>query len=574
MVRSWAFHLLDLSVCLTLVQLLTPCSAQFDVIGPPEPILAMVGEDAELPCHLSLKMSAESMELKWVRSSQRQVVHAYAHGKEQEMAEYRGRTSILRQNITEGKAALRIHNVRASDGGLYLCYFQVGDFYEKALVELKVAALGSDLHIVMKDYGDGGIHLECTSAGWHPQPQVEWRDARGESLPTVAVSVDADGRGLYAATSSVILKRSSGKGVLCAIRNPLLSLEKTAGVSIAALLGLLAVVGCFLLRQQKKNKALCKENERQRAEKDAAKVEEQRERSAKEKLQDELSKSRSPVSRVLGSLLYARHRLLTLFLAEWRKVQYLARGGTSQAYAEWKLALFQPADVTLDPETANPILRVSEDQRSVQRTDTRQNLPDNPERFDWHYCVLGCENFTSGRHFWEVDVGDRKEWHLGVCRENVERKCWVKMTPENGFWTMGLSNGNDYRALTEPRTKLTVVNPPVRVGVFLDYETGEVSFYNAIDGSHIYTFPHTSFSGPLWPVFRILTLEPTALTIHPAQKGVRSSPVNVPVPEPSLKTPVAPGSADGNGDPQPEVMSLLLPAQPATEGLLYSKTSQ
>ncbi|KAM7055523.1 butyrophilin subfamily 3 member A3 isoform 3-T3 [Molossus nigricans] len=566
MVRSWAFHLLDLSVCLTLVQLLTPCSAQFDVIGPPEPILAMVGEDAELPCHLSLKMSAESMELKWVRSSQRQVVHAYAHGKEQEMAEYRGRTSILRQNITEGKAALRIHNVRASDGGLYLCYFQVGDFYEKALVELKVAALGSDLHIVMKDYGDGGIHLECTSAGWHPQPQVEWRDARGESLPTVAVSVDADGRGLYAATSSVILKRSSGKGVLCAIRNPLLSLEKTAGVSIAgpffssaqpwvtavwvtlpALLGLLAVVGCFLLRQQKKNKALCKENERQRAEKDAAKVEEQRERSAKEKLQDEL---------------------------KWRKVQYLARGGTSQAYAEWKLALFQPADVTLDPETANPILRVSEDQRSVQRTDTRQNLPDNPERFDWHYCVLGCENFTSGRHFWEVDVGDRKEWHLGVCRENVERKCWVKMTPENGFWTMGLSNGNDYRALTEPRTKLTVVNPPVRVGVFLDYETGEVSFYNAIDGSHIYTFPHTSFSGPLWPVFRILTLEPTALTIHPAQKGVRSSPVNVPVPEPSLKTPVAPGSADGNGDPQPEVMSLLLPAQPATEGLLYSKTSQ
>ncbi|KAM7055524.1 butyrophilin subfamily 3 member A3 isoform 4-T4 [Molossus nigricans] len=499
MVRSWAFHLLDLSVCLTLVQLLTPCSAQFDVIGPPEPILAMVGEDAELPCHLSLKMSAESMELKWVRSSQRQVVHAYAHGKEQEMAEYRGRTSILRQNITEGKAALRIHNVRASDGGLYLCYFQVGDFYEKALVELKVAALGSDLHIVMKDYGDGGIHLECTSAGWHPQPQVEWRDARGESLPTVAVSVDADGRGLYAATSSVILKRSSGKGVLCAIRNPLLSLEKTAGVSIA------------------------------------------------EKLQDEL---------------------------KWRKVQYLARGGTSQAYAEWKLALFQPADVTLDPETANPILRVSEDQRSVQRTDTRQNLPDNPERFDWHYCVLGCENFTSGRHFWEVDVGDRKEWHLGVCRENVERKCWVKMTPENGFWTMGLSNGNDYRALTEPRTKLTVVNPPVRVGVFLDYETGEVSFYNAIDGSHIYTFPHTSFSGPLWPVFRILTLEPTALTIHPAQKGVRSSPVNVPVPEPSLKTPVAPGSADGNGDPQPEVMSLLLPAQPATEGLLYSKTSQ
>ncbi|XP_066103566.1 butyrophilin subfamily 3 member A3-like isoform X11 [Saccopteryx bilineata] len=517
-VMSLVFHLLDLSLFLILVQWLILCSAQFTVVGPPDPILAVVGEDAELPCHLVPKMNAETMELMWVRPSLRQVVLTYAHGKEEtQAAEYRGRTSILREDITEGTAALRIHNVTVSDSGNYLCYFQDGDFYENAMVELKVAALGSDLLIEMKGYEDGGIRLECTSAGWYPQPHIEWRDDRGQSLPTVAAPVTADSLGLYAATASVTVEGDSGRGISCIFRNPLLSQEKTARVSIAgpffwnvrpwvvalalslpALLGLLAAAGFFLQQQQKKNKTLSKEKER--------------EQSAKEELQRELRQMR---------------------------IQYLALV-KSQAYAEWKTALFQPADVFLDLDTAHPILRVSEDQRRVQRAEAHQSVPDNPKRFLWGYCVLGCESFTSGRHFWEVEVGDRKYWQIGVCRENVERKVWVKIKPENGFWTMRLNDGKDFQALTDPRTKLTSVNPPKKVGVFLDYESGEVSFYNASDGSHIYTFPHISFFGPLWPVFEIWTLESTTLNICPAQREVKSSLVPDPVPDPPLETIIDP----------------------------------
>nr|BAE87412.1 unnamed protein product [Macaca fascicularis] len=571
MASSLAFLLLNFRVCLLLVQLLTPCSAQFAVLGPHGPILAMVGEDVDLPCHLFPTMSAETMELRWVSSSLRQVVNVYSDGKEVEdrqSAPYRGRTSILRDGITAGKAALRIHNVTASDSGKYLCYFQDGDFYEKALVELKVAALGSDLHIEVKGYEDGGIHLECRSTGWYPQPQIQWSNTKGQHIPAVKAPVVADGVGLYAVAASVIMSGSSGEGVSCIIRNSLLGLEKTASISItdpffrnaqpwiAALAGtlpisllLLAGASYFLWRQQKENIALSRETEREREMKEMGYAATKQEISLREKLQEEL---------------------------KWRKIQYMARGEKSLAYHEWKMALFKPADVILDPDTANAILLVSEDQRSVQRAEEPRDLPDNPERFEWRYCVLGRENFTSGRHFWEVEVGDRKEWHIGVCSKNVERKKgWVKMTPENGYWTMGLTDGNKYRALTDPRTNLKLPEPPWKVGIFLDYETGGISFYNATDGSHIYTFPHTSFSEPLYPVFRILTLEPTALTICPTPKQVESSPDPGLVPDHSLETPVAPDLANESGEPQAEATSLLLPAHPGVDGLpLHNNQSE
>ncbi|XP_063563466.1 butyrophilin subfamily 3 member A1 isoform X2 [Gorilla gorilla gorilla] len=547
--------------------------AQFSVLGPSGPILAMVGEDADLPCHLFPTMSAETMELRWVSSSLRQVVNVYADGKEVEdrqSAPYRGRTSILRDGITAGKAALRIHNVTASDSGKYLCYFQDGDFYEKALVELKVAALGSDLHVDVKGYEDGGIHLECRSTGWYPQPQIQWSNNKGENIPTVEAPVVADGVGLYAVAASVIMRGSSGEGVSCTIRSSLLGLEKTASISIAdpffrsaqswiaALAGTLSVLllllggaGYFLWQQQEEKKTQFRKKKREQELREMAWSTMKQEQSTRVKLLEELRwRSIQYASRGERHSAYNKGTELTIFEkvpplihqscrrerldpgrdSEEKERKHVVRGECSgekskntdlflicvSFLSEWKKALFKPADVILDPKTANPILLVSEDQRSVQRAKEPQDLPDNPERFNWHYCVLGCESFISGRHYWEVEVGDRKEWHIGVCSKNVQRKGWVKMTPENGFWTMGLTDGNKYRTLTEPRTNLKLPKPPTKVGVFLDYETGDISFYNAVDGSHIHTFLDVSFSEALYPVFRILTLEPTALTICPA----------------------------------------------------------
>nr|XP_045365588.1 butyrophilin subfamily 3 member A1 isoform X2 [Camelus bactrianus] len=548
--RSLDSPRLHLLVCLVLVELLTPCSAQFAVIGPPGPVLAIVGEDAELPCHLSPEMSAETMELKWVQSSLRQVVFMYAGGKEVEdrqIAEYRGRTEILRDDITAGKVALRIRNVRASDSGNYLCYFQDGNFYEKALVELKVAALGSDLHIEMKGHKDGGIHLGCTSSGWYPQPQIQWRDVKGQNMPAVAAPLAADGVGLYTVTSSLIVKDSAGEEVSCIVKNPLLNQEKTARISIAdpffrsaqrwvavfagtlpVCLLLLTGAGYFLWLQKKEKEALFLEKERAKEEKEIAQTEKEQEQRIK----------------------------------EWRKIQYMARGEKSQAYAEWKKALFQPADVILDPNTANPILLVSDDQRSLQRADERQNLPDNPERFDWHYCVLGCKSFTSGRHYWEVEVGDRTDWAIGVCRENVMKKGFDPMTPENGFWAVELY-GNGYWALTPLRTPLPLAGPPRQVGIFLDYESGDISFYNMTDGSHIYTFSNASFSGPLRPFFCLWSCGKKPLTICPITVELEGVTVVADAKDLSKEIPLSPMAGDSASGETGTLRSKLIPPQPS-----------
>nr|XP_014435497.1 myelin-oligodendrocyte glycoprotein-like [Pelodiscus sinensis] len=118
--------------------------AQFTVMGPKCPIAASLGGEAVLSCHLSPRMSAESMEVRWFRSQFSAVVHLYRDGQDQfgeQMPEYRGRTELLKHNIADGKVSLRIRDIRPSDEGQYTCLFQSGDFYEEALLEVQVPDL-------------------------------------------------------------------------------------------------------------------------------------------------------------------------------------------------------------------------------------------------------------------------------------------------------------------------------------------------------------------------------------------------------------------------------------------------
>ncbi|XP_075943639.1 E3 ubiquitin-protein ligase TRIM21-like [Anarhichas minor] len=169
--------------------------------------------------------------------------------------------------------------------------------------------------------------------------------------------------------------------------------------------------------------------------------------------------------------------------------------------AELKRVQQSAVDVTLDPDTAHPELILSDDEKQVKHGDVRKNLPDNPERFDTCVNVLAKQSFSSGRFYYEVQVKGKPKWELGVVRESVNRKGNIPPSPQKGYWTIWLRNKNEYKALANPSVRLSLKSQPEKVGVFVDYEEGLVSFYDVDAAALIYSFTGCCFTEKLYPLF-------------------------------------------------------------------------
>ncbi|XP_031133229.1 E3 ubiquitin-protein ligase TRIM39-like [Sander lucioperca] len=146
------------------------------------------------------------------------------------------------------------------------------------------------------------------------------------------------------------------------------------------------------------------------------------------------------------------------------------------------------ANITLDASTAHPRLIISADGKQVHCGDHHQLVPNNPERFDRVVCVLAHQGFNSGRHYWEVEVGEKTDWDLGVASRSINRKGKITVSPANGYWFLSLRDRSDYAFRTEPSTNLTVSHRPSRIGIYVDCDKGLVSFYNVEARLLIYTF--------------------------------------------------------------------------------------
>ncbi|XP_041926887.1 zinc-binding protein A33-like isoform X2 [Alosa sapidissima] len=206
--------------------------------------------------------------------------------------------------------------------------------------------------------------------------------------------------------------------------------------------------------------------------------------------------------RVSGALINVAKHLGNLKFRVWEKMQEIV----------------QYTPVTLDPNTANPRLILSEDLTSVRRGDEEQQLPDNPERFDYYVSVLGSEGFNSGTHCWDVEVGENTRWCVGVKAESAQRKGEYGYV--SGQWCVGYKDGA-YRAHAppQPSTLLTVQQKLQRIRVQLDWDRGELSFSDPDNNTHLHTLTHT-FTERVFPYFRILAplrILPVKATLSLAQ---------------------------------------------------------
>ncbi|XP_014866697.1 PREDICTED: E3 ubiquitin-protein ligase TRIM39-like [Poecilia mexicana] len=179
----------------------------------------------------------------------------------------------------------------------------------------------------------------------------------------------------------------------------------------------------------------------------------------------------------------------------------VAKHVSSLKYHVWAnmVELVKYTPITLDPNTAYSWLSLSSDLTSVANSGSLQQLPDNPERFGHFVFVLGSEGFTSGRHAWEVEVGGKEDWMLGVVKETIDRKGKISGCPEGGFWMISHSEG-EYSAMTRPSTPLHLEGDLTRVRVQLDFEAGEVIFSNPVTMKPVYTFVDF-FTEKMYPFF-------------------------------------------------------------------------
>ncbi|XP_073713804.1 butyrophilin subfamily 1 member A1-like [Misgurnus anguillicaudatus] len=432
---------------------------QFAVVGPAAPLFIVSGEDFILPCSLKPNISAVNMRVEWFRLDQKySVVHLYEDHKDKntnQLQSYRGRTEVFKDELQKGNTSIKLSRVKISDEGLYKCFIQSKSRSDDITVDLRVEALGSRPLITIDGFDHfGGVHLQCESRGWYPEPELVWLDSEGVTLTSETSDTHKDTDG-YSVKHTITVQNSDSK-YYCKIKLTKLMLQTEIIISTKMFNSwrtLMVVISCGVL------------------------------------------------------IIVMAGMLITLLVYRKRVLYQLLQNQKRSTQNEITLLRKYEVNVTLDPDSAHPCLIVSHDGKRVRFRITQSNEEENEDeeqnnKFDTRLAVLGMfqSSMKSKRFYYEVQVKGLPEWYVGVARESINRKDKIDLNPENGYWTVGRRYG-DFKACDDPHVSLSLSLKLERVGVFVNYEKGRVSFYDVGSMYHIYSFTGQTFNEKLNPFF-------------------------------------------------------------------------
>ncbi|XP_035993904.1 E3 ubiquitin-protein ligase TRIM38 [Fundulus heteroclitus] len=174
--------------------------------------------------------------------------------------------------------------------------------------------------------------------------------------------------------------------------------------------------------------------------------------------------------------------------------------------------------ITWDPLTAHPRIALSADNTEVSTTEDVLQVQDNPGRFSVVLGVLGSSGFSRGRHYWEVSVAEKRCYHIGMASESAKRKGSIAFKPSQGFWTIILNKQGQLKAIDMNPVLLQVERLPITLGILLDYNRGQISFYDSGARSHLYSFSGQKFTDKIYPFLNYCVEEvenPQPITLLP-----------------------------------------------------------
>ncbi|CAI9603996.1 unnamed protein product [Staurois parvus] len=444
--------------------LVSAATAQFLIDIQQKFMVTAVGSDILLPCTVTPPLSGVGLEVRWFHDLFHNVAFLLKDGNEdrqQQSPDYRGRAFML-AGPDKGNLSLSLRQVRLSDAGKYHCFVEntITQGSDEGIMTLTVVGLGTPPLVAVALQGSSVV-LSCSSEEWFPEPTMFWVIGNEEPVPANHSAKKNTSSGLFQVQSNIHLQDASGGHVYCGLRHPVTKTETGVYVSVS----------------------------------------------------DDIFPRASPWA--ITFWIFLIFSLCDLALLSWffyskqkeKERQLQARyvyAESLEREVEWRKISIIKESILFDPSTAFCGLLVSPDSRTISTTDVVQDVPQNEERFDTEPCVLCQAAFQSGTHYWETEILERNGefWSLGIASKSVRRTGGQRECPEALIYAIRGTREGYYALYTPPVPIVFEPGRIQRVGTYLDYDQGKVSFYDVDTYRLLHTFTER-FSEPVYPFYYV-----------------------------------------------------------------------